>query len=512
MAKSKGYCPKCGGSVKLMGGDFAVSGKPRYGCKDGHRTTTPLGKPPVILSSISPRQVKGNCFVVTCAQNDTALHPTALRALEMYCKHNNAQLLIVPTPYCNTDVFHVGVKEGYQWPAEITPYMIDKRVDLCANLALAADIHITPTNVSPVSGFETITGKKSTILAHPRIQMRMVATPKNEPPKMLHTTGSVSVPNYTNSKSGNKAKHHHQTGALLVETQGKNFWTRELLIDADGGFYDLDKYYTENGVTEGHNLAGVVYGDVHVKFLGDAIKKASFTGPNSIKSMLNPEIQVFHDLHDHYSQSHHHERDTILKVKKFHNNDLDVKEELMQAVAFLDDVGGGAVIESNHHAHLTQWLNRYNANKDPQNYGVANELGVMVHDAILSGVDHNPFNLFLAKYCAAPLEFVSSNDEFKVAGIDCSQHGDRGANGARPSPLSFAKSSHKMIGGHGHTPCIEGGYWQVGVSSPDMEYAKGLSSWMVTHCGIYPNGKRVLLNIINGRWRPKWAMNEKAEK
>jgi hypothetical protein len=33
------------------------------------------------------------------------------------------------------------------------------------------------------------------------------------------------------------------------------------------------------------------------------------------------------------------------------------------------------------------------------------------------------------------------------------------------------------------------------------EYTSGPSGWLNTHCVIYPNGKRSLLNIIKGKWR-----------
>lgn len=35
-----------------------------------------------------------------------------------------------------------------------------------------------------------------------------------------------------------------------------------------------------------------------------------------------------------------------------------------------------------------------------------------------------------------------------------------------------------------------------------LEYNRGSpSGWMNTHCVIYLNGKRALINIIDGRWR-----------
>ena len=53
-----------------------------------------------------------------------------------------------------------------------------------------------------------------------------------------------------------------------------------------------------------------------------------------------------------------------------------------------------------------------------------------------------------------------------------------------------------MIIGHSHTPGINKGVYQVGHSTDGMNYAKGHSGWMNTHCVIYPNGKRSLIHIL----------------
>jgi len=58
------------------------------------------------------------------------------------------------------------------------------------------------------------------------------------------------------------------------------------------------------------------------------------------------------------------------------------------------------------------------------------------------------------------------------------------------------------VTGHTHSMGIDKGAYMVGCStSKDLEYTKGISSWTNTHCIIYPNGKRQLINIISGKWR-----------
>lgn len=135
----------------------------------------------------------------------------------------------------------------------------------------------------------------------------------------------------------------------------------------------------------------------------------------------------------------------------------------------------------------------------------------MIRESSQAGKSASPFQLYMEKHCKAPLRFIDVDDEFMVAGVDCSQHGDRGANGSRPSPKAFANAGHKMMAGHSHSPRIEKGFWQVGTSTMNLEYARGLSSWMITHGIIYQNGKRALVDIINGKYRPSWATKKQRE-
>ena len=68
-----------------------------------------------------------------------------------------------------------------------------------------------------------------------------------------------------------------------------------------------------------------------------------------------------------------------------------------------------------------------------------------------------------------------------------------------------AKLGTTTIVGHSHTPAILEGCYQVGVTGKlDQGYNKGPSSWMHAHCVLYGNGKRSLLFIRDGRWRPSW--------
>lgn len=66
----------------------------------------------------------------------------------------------------------------------------------------------------------------------------------------------------------------------------------------------------------------------------------------------------------------------------------------------------------------------------------------------------------------------------------------------------YGKIGVKTVTGHTHSPGIRDGAYQVGGSTRlGLAYLRGPSSWLHTHCAIYANGKRSLINIIDGEWR-----------
>lgn len=94
---------------------------------------------------------------------------------------------------------------------------------------------------------------------------------------------------------------------------------------------------------------------------------------------------------------------------------------------------------------------------------------------------------------------------YSVKGIELGVHDDKGPDGSCGSRRNLDKIGVKSIVGHSHSPGIFGGTWQTGTSSKlRMGYNTDPSSWMHSHCVVYSNGHRALLNIINGKWKMEW--------
>jgi hypothetical protein len=416
--------------------------------------------------------------------------------------------MVIPTRYRNPDSHHEGIADDMTWPAEVQPYLVDRDIKVHKHLMLMGDMKINATAANPLNGVESLSRGRSAVYGHAQVQMRLVATPRHDLPRILHTTGSCSVPNYSRSTAGKKALFHHSFGALVVETCGNRFHMRELLGSDDGSFYDLTRRYDVSSVTDGHSIAALVLGDEHVKFMTPEVRRVTF-GPGGIVETLKPGVLVRHDMHDHYSGSHHHESDTLLRVAKAHAGDDCVEAELTllrDHIAATTPPGSvSAIVQSNHHDHLRQWLNRFDPKKEPHNALFAWELYGRLAQAIRLKEDADPFRVWLKGNLPDEVKgrvtFLDPDHEHLICGIDVSQHGDKGPNGSRGSLKGFARLSNKMFVGHIHTPGIEQGAWGVGVSAPNMAYASGLSSWLASHGIIYANGKRAFTHIIGAHWR-----------
>ena len=95
-------------------------------------------------------------YVITCAQNATPVFPEGLATLRTYCKHNKAELVVIPIRYHNPTSAWTKTDESSDWWAkEIEADIVDTRTELNANLVLLADIRIQPTAVRPTSGLGT---------------------------------------------------------------------------------------------------------------------------------------------------------------------------------------------------------------------------------------------------------------------------------------------------------------------------------------------------------------------
>lgn len=458
-------------------------------------------------------------LVITSAQNATKVFRPFWKALRVYCEHNNAELIVIPYRYRNpTSFWSQSSKDQDWWDPIVCPYIKEDYVQLTDSLQLFGPVKTQPTASNPLSGYDTVSGCDSAIFGHPKIQLTTIPTPSKTLPKIIATTGACTVENYTPTKAGFKGYFHHSIAAMIVEIDENEFHLRHVHADENtGAFYDLDKYYTSTKVKENQTIAGLVTGDTHAEFIDEAVKAATYTGEDSICNVLRPKQVVLHDLQDFYARNHHHRGDPFSLYSKHKFGRNSVEEGLQASADFLDNIIPKGItrviVKSNHDEAFDRWLKEHEAGSDPENDKFYHYMMYHTYKSIKrteTGYSRmDPFKF----WCLNPDEypglrnvqdtlFLERDRSHTIERIEVGYHGDKGPNGGRGSAKSFSKIGPKTVIGHSHSPCIYEGVYQVGLSAMrHLEYVSGPSSWLQTHCIIYPDGKRTLINIINGKWR-----------
>ena len=154
---------------------------------------------------------------------------------------------------------------------------------------------------------------------------------------------------------------------------------------------------------------------------------------------------------------------------------------------------------------MHRWLDESIPSTDPVNARVWLDLNSARYDAL----DRREDRFHLIEYacrkagCPKRVEFLREDDSFVIDGVEHGLHGDRGANGARGSVLPLVKMGRKISIGHVHSAQIIDGVYVAGTSSRlRLDYTYGPTSWSHSHIVQYPNGKRAIITVRDGKpWR-----------
>lgn len=508
------YCSDCDRPMARDRGK-AQSGRQRYKCGGCGTSTTGSGDASLGYDlemaadrvAAIRRAVKNgaNRFVITAAANNSEVNYSAWKSLQRFCDHRKALLMVIPIHYKNLSLYTAGQQYNKWWTKAVRPYLIDQDIRIGHKTYAMGAIRIQATAANPLSGMKPLAGDKWVIFGHSQQALEPVATPVTDLPGRMYATGAITRKSYSQTKQGAKASFHHIMGALYVETQGKKVFVRQLNVDGQGHFYDLDELFTPDKVIPEQTALGATIGDEHVKFMLPNVKKATFTARDSIINTLRPEFIIRHDVVDGYAGSHHH-KDYKTQYSKFYHGDNDYRQELEQVADHLNETTPDfatsyIVKDSNHHSHLEQWLDKADDRLDHVNADLICELRSTLREAIRSGDSRDIFELWIRPKLHVNALFLDPNVPCMIGGVDHSQHGHRGANGARGSAKGISTTTHKATIGHSHAAHIVNSVYQVGKSCGVLEYESGLSSHTNTHCIQYPNGKRTLVDILGNAWR-----------
>ncbi|MDW8345661.1 MAG: hypothetical protein RML94_01795 [Bacteroidia bacterium] len=440
-----------------------------------------------------PKNFKHSKYVITTAVANAKVNKIFLKLLELYCFENNAQLLIIPQFKLNGySLFDIKLTNYY--------FVVD-RFFINSNCQILNIQH--PNNSKdPTVGIASIgTRYISSILPSSIVRLKYVAMGLNKFPHAIMTTGAITENIHKNDKILTRSSfinsNLHTFGAVVVEVENNEFFHfRQIIYNNDNVLFDLGKKYSLSGVKKCEPI--LVLGDWHVGKTNLAVKTETI----KFAKKINAKKLVLHDVFDAYSISHHDTNKMIVKAKKAQNKLLSLEYELDQYINdlkfFLQHKFHLIIVKSNHDEHLERYIEEVRFKDDPINFFIAANLVQFLKE------NKNPLKEYTLKFYPAfkkLIKWLNRDESFKFGGVELGAHGDKGANGSFPSLQQLEGSYGDIIIGHRHTPEIKGRVWVVGTSTDTRpDYGNGPSSWMNTHCIVYPNGTRQLVNFINGKF------------
>ena len=481
---------------------------------------------------------KGNIkrFILTSAQNNTHVHGELLANLETLASYYGAEIIVGTYTYNQNHYGKLSVKRGKDKPEEkalwydpaITKYIRDERVQLAPGLVWCGEYNALPTNVNPLAGLESYTGRQSAIFPHAKLAMRSIATMQGEGVKLNYTTGTITQRNYIQKREGTIAEFHHIYGALLVEVNSNgNWWVRQLNHDEGTGTMQDLTVVVKNGriVDKDARVESITHGDLHGVFADPEVVKASL----EMVDELQPKFQFLHDVMEGAAVNPHmrkyqanHEKFHVW-LRGYHKLDNELVDTAKLLESYERPFSRTVIVDSNHDdPWIKRWLREYDYRKDPPNTEVFLKLQAYLYRNIRNGVTDeesrarkaNPKmvrDINMVEYALrdiggykAKAKFLNADESFLTCDrkIENGMHGHLGPAGSYGSPSNLSKMGRKANTAHTHSCGIWNGLYVAGTSSKlRWDYTKGPSNWSHTHIVTYENGKRSLITLYDGKWR-----------
>jgi len=427
---------------------------------------------------------KSKYYLITCAQNNSKLNNQFWIEMLAYAKFLKAEIHVILNRYKNpTSTFN---DNDEYWDKAILPYADARRQKIHQKLEILSDIKVQPTAIDPLSGIEGISAAASCIIGHPKVHLKVIPALEGYDPKLMVTTGSVTKPNYTDSKAGKKGEFHHTYGFVIVEIKdSKTFFIRQVTASNDGSFTDLVHQVKGEKVKVINSISYMNIGDKHIG-VHDPIVEVQ---QEKILNYFKPKQTIIHDVFNGTSVNHHIDKDPIAKYALQLKGDNLIKKEFENLFKWIQKWKkyNLAIISSNHN----DWLDRYIKGMDWKK-DIPNAMEYVKYaEILLSGKANDGLVACLIKEKFKDVKIVGRNESFKINNVELSQHGDAGVNGSRGHINSFRRLNTKMDIGHTHSPARMDGVMYVGTSTHlRQDYMTGASSHMSADIICHTDGKR----------------------
>lgn len=428
-------------------------------------------------------------FLIAWAQNATPVHKQLFENMEAYAEFIDAQIIIIPGRYHNvTGIMDNLSKAASQewWDKKVVKYLSKNRHKLNNGISILSDISVQPTAVNPLNSLESLTQGESAIVGHPRVHLKTLPVLDPTNPRIMMSTGSCTISNFSESKAGKIGEFHHTLGMVVVELRDSNrFFARQITATANGNFTDL-YYNVDNGVvTNVTETLALVKGDIHLGSHDETILKTSFA---NLVPKIKPREIILHDIFDGYSVNHHEQNNFVKQYENELTGRNSLKAEINELMKWLDTIKQHnlVVVFSNHDDFLTRFIINADVKRN-----VKNALEYMEYGKILlEGKAPNGIIPYIINQKFKNVKCLGRNESYKIKGWELGIHGMDGVNGSRGSIQQYRRLNSKTITAHAHSPCRLDGTLQCGCNTKlRMGYNNGMSTWAHSDVIIHKNAK-----------------------
>lgn len=451
-------------------------------------------------AKIKKTHKKSTRFLITYAQNQTAVDNNMLKSMQTYAEAIDAEILVIagryenPTSFSNPDK----VKDKEHWAKEVTPYLTANRHDIAKYVSILGNIKTQPTATYPLSGLQGIAGERTAIVGHPKMHLQSLPVLEGRPSQILLTTGAITYPNYSDTSAGAKGDSKHKMGFVVLELDNNDqFYVRQVEVMPNGSFMDLVYHVDGDEFSNIDSCSAYIMGDTHTRFLD---KEVHHVRMNKLVAKLTPELFVQHDVMDSDSISHHSRKDPFLMFEKLQKGDNLIRREIDETLEFLHTLEDYkvVVVRSNHCDFTDRYLRDVDWKKD-----LPNALEYLEFSKVrLEGKAPNGILPYLIeKEFGDKINCLGRDESLIHNGFELAHHGDIGVSGSRGSLRQFAKMSTPCVIGHSHTPARIDDAFQVGVATVlRLGYNQGASSWLNSDVILHKNGKAQHVIFINNEF------------
>lgn len=437
------------------------------------------------------KKISKKVLVISSILPNTGLYEDFIEAMELYCKKNNGQLLLVPIK---------GVRNETAFDKK---YFLRYGGYFCTETVFNDNLRlvntgVTANNKNPLRSLKELGHKNySTIVASTKQCMEMIPSINKGKTHLIYLTGTCSKPIYNKNITGTINSNNNKIGGLIVEIENdKTFYIRNIEW-INGYFVDLNKAYYKDRV-ENIEAEALVAGDLHLS--GDEDDKSLELLHKEIK-LLKAKRLVIHDFCSHNTINHHEQNNWIKMAKltnKFHSLQDEHKYTAQKFNEFVKDIKNVEfiVVKSNH----DRWLHKYLGNR---NWWIKDDCNAFYAHTLcgyaLLGLD--PFEQTMRTFLDKDIniKFLQGGETYIVADTELSLHGDIGNNGGIATLRSLELSAGKCIIGHSHQPRVGFYGMQVGTNTKmDLGYnSTGGSSWHNGNVSLYKDSHKQMLLGVN---------------